>query len=310
MRAIAMTDFGAAPALLDLPRPEAAEGEVLVRVQASSVNGFDGSVAAGHLQGMMEHRFPVVLGKDFAGIVESIGAGVSRFAVGEPVFGVVMKAALGDGSFGEYVTVPEGLGIARRPDDLDVASAGVLGLAGTAALQSVDAVRPRTGETVLVSGATGGVGAIAVQLVAARGARVIATARAGDETQFVSGLGAADVVDYTGDVLAQVRAISPGGVDAVLPFAGDGPALAELLVAGGRFASTRGVGADQLAGKHVDVTSIMSVPTSEVLERLAADVAAGQLRVHIAHTYPLEDVPQALADFGAPHVGKLAIAIA
>src|SRR3954467_11784770 len=131
MRVIAMTDFGAAPALLDLPRPEPTDDEVLIRVQASSINGFDGSVAAGHLQGMMEYRFPVVLGKDFAGIVESVGPGVSRFAVGEPVFGVVIKAALGDGAFAEYVTVPEALGIAHRPAALDVASAGALGLAGT-----------------------------------------------------------------------------------------------------------------------------------------------------------------------------------
>src|SRR3989442_236260 len=116
-----MTDFGVAPALLDLPRPEPADGEVLVRVQASSVNGFDGAVAAGYLQGMMEQRFPFVLGKDFAGTVERVGPGVSHFAVGERVFGVVMKPFLGDGAFGEYVTVPEGLGIARRPDGLDVA---------------------------------------------------------------------------------------------------------------------------------------------------------------------------------------------
>jgi NADPH:quinone reductase-like Zn-dependent oxidoreductase len=310
MRAIAMTDFGAAPALLDLPRPEPADDEVLVRVQASSVNGFDGAVAAGYLQGMMEHRFPVVLGKDFAGTVEGLGSNVSRFAVGEPVFGVVMKPFLGDGAFGEYVTVPAGVGIARRPDNLDVASAGVLGLAGTAALRSLDAVEPLEGLAVLVSGATGGVGAIAVQLAAARGARVIATARAGDAAHFVRSLGAAEVVDYTGDVLAQVRALTPIGVDAVLHFAGDGPALADLLVPGGRFASTLGVGADQLRSKQVTATSIMAVPATEVLERLATDVAAGRLRLHIARTYQLEDAPQALADFGSAHVGKLAIAIA
>jgi NADPH:quinone reductase-like Zn-dependent oxidoreductase len=258
----------------------------------------------------MEHRFPVVLGKDFAGTVEGLGAGAYRFAVGQPVFGVVMKPFLGDGAFGAYVTVPEGMGIARRPDDLDLASAGVLGLVGTAALQSVDAVQPRDGQTVLISGATGGVGAIAVQLAAARGARVIATARAGDETQFVRSLGAAEVVDYTGDVLAQVRVLTPGGVDAVLHFAGDGPALADLLVPGGRFASTLGVGADQLGSKLVTATTIMAVPATEVLERLASDVATGRLRLHISHTYRLEDVPQALADFRGPHLGKLAVAIA
>src|SRR2546430_4577757 len=127
MRAIATTDFGAPATLVEIPAPEPAEGEILVRVASSSINGFDLSVAAGYLQGMMEHRFPVVLGKDFAGTVELVSPGVSCFAVGEPVFGVVMKPVLGDGAFGEYVTVPEGLGIARRPDGLDVASAGVLG---------------------------------------------------------------------------------------------------------------------------------------------------------------------------------------
>ena len=163
---------------------------------------------------------------------------------------------------------------------------------------------------MLVSGATGGVGAVAVQLAAARGARVIATARAGAEARFVRDLGAAAVVDYTGDVVAQVRALSPRGVDAVLHLAGDGLALADLLVPGGRFASTRGVGADQLEGKQVTATSVMSVPTQDVLERLASDVAAGRLRVHIARTYPLDTAPRALADFSAPHVGKLAVAIA
>jgi NADPH:quinone reductase-like Zn-dependent oxidoreductase len=310
MRAIAITDFGAAPAMLDLPRPNPVDGEVLVRVQASSVNGFDGAVAAGYLQGMMEHRFPVVLGKDFTGRVEAVGPGVSRFTVGEPVFGVVMKPFLGDGGFGEYVTVPEGVGIAHRPDALGLASAGALGLAGAAALQSVDAVQPLESQTVLVSGATGGVGAIAVQIAAARGARVIATARPGYETQFVRNLGAAEVVDYTGDVLAPVRALAPGGVDAVLHFAGDGPALADLLVSGGRFASTLGVGPDQLGNTQITATSIMAVPTSDVLDRLASDVGAGDLRLHIARTYRLEDAPQALTDFGSPHLGKLAIAIA
>lgn len=309
MRAIALTAFGAAPAPLDLPTPQPAEGEVLVRVQASSVNGFDTFVAAGYLQGMMEHRFPVVLGKDFAGAVEALGPGASRFAVGDPVFGVVMKPVLGDGAWGEYVTVPEAIGLARRPEGLGAAAAGALGLAGTAAAQSVEAVQLSAGRTVLVSGATGGVGAFAVQLVAAQGARVIATARPGEEQDFVRALGAAEVVDYTGDVSAQVRALSPGGVDAVLHFAGDGPALADLLVSGGRFASTLGVGAEQLEGKSVTATSVMANPTQEVLDRLATGVAAGRLQVRIARTYRLDEAPRAVADFAAPHVGKLAIAI-
>jgi NADPH:quinone reductase len=161
MKAIAIDDFGAPPSLHDLPVPEPGEGEVLVRVRASSVNGFDVAVAGGHLKGMIEHHFPVVLGKDFAGTVETAGPGVQSARPGDTVFGVVIKAALGDGAFGEYITAPEAY-TARVPAGLDLAVAGALGLAGTAALAAVDAVAPLPGETVLISGATGGVGGFAV----------------------------------------------------------------------------------------------------------------------------------------------------
>src|SRR6195952_1674397 len=115
MRAVAFTAFGAAPEVREIELPEPGEGEVRVRVHAASLNGFDLAVANGYLQGMMEHRFPVVLGKDFAGTVDALGAGVTAYAVGDRVFGVVTKAFLGDGSFGEYVTVPVAVGLAHLP---------------------------------------------------------------------------------------------------------------------------------------------------------------------------------------------------
>jgi NADPH:quinone reductase-like Zn-dependent oxidoreductase len=163
MRAIAINDYGMPPTLTDLPKPEPGPGEVLVHVRASSINGFDAAVAAGMLKGMMEHRFPVVLGKDFASVVEALGEGASQFAQGDEVFGVVMKPFLGDGSLGEYLVVGEQYGIARVPDGLDLQAAGALGLAGSAAVDTMDAIAPAGGELVLISGATGGVGAIALQ---------------------------------------------------------------------------------------------------------------------------------------------------
>jgi len=197
---------------------------LLVRVDSSSVNGFDVATAAGYLQGLMEHRYPLVLGKDFAGTVEAVGDGVDGFAVGAAVFGVVMQPVLGTGSLAEYVTVSAGYGVADLPEGLRVRDAGALGLAGTAALDALNAVDPDKDETVLISGATGGVGTLAVQLAAARGARVIAAARGGAEAEFVTGLTDAEVhvVDFTGDVDAQVRALAPSGVDTVLHLAGDG----------------------------------------------------------------------------------------
>jgi NADPH:quinone reductase-like Zn-dependent oxidoreductase len=306
MRAVVIAEQGASPALAELPTPAPGAGEVLVRVEASSLNGFDTAVAAGYLTGMMEHRYPVVLGKDFAGTVEAVGAGVTRFAAGDRVFGVVTKAFLGDGGFGEYVVVGDQLGIAAIPDGLEVAAAGVLGLAGTAAVDALDAAAPQPGETVLVSGATGGVGAIAIQYAAAAGARVIATARPGAETDLVRSLGADDVVDHTGELAAQVRELVPGGVDVVLHLAGDGGALAGLLAAKGRLASTLGLGPDQ----HPAATAIMANPAAATLDRLAADAAAGRITVPISRSYAMAEVPAAFGDFAGGTLGKLAITIA
>ncbi|MEO3791161.1 alcohol dehydrogenase catalytic domain-containing protein [Nonomuraea sp. B10E15] len=94
---------------------------MLVKVADSSVDGFDLSVAAGYVQQMMEHRFPLVVGKDFAGTVEALGEGVGGFAVGQPVFGVVMKPFLGPGAMAEYLTVPATYGIAPLPEGLAAA---------------------------------------------------------------------------------------------------------------------------------------------------------------------------------------------
>ena len=183
MRSVATADYGSKPAVINIPQPTPGPGEVLVKVQTASLNGFDVAVAAGYLQGMMEHHFPVVLGKDFAGTVAGLGQDVTRFAVGDPVFGVVMKPALGEGSFGEYVVVGDQFGITPIPTGLDLTTAGALGLAGTAAYDAVSALAPQPGETVLISGATGGVGALTIQYVAATGATVIATAQPGEETE-------------------------------------------------------------------------------------------------------------------------------
>ncbi|MGI5320890.1 NADP-dependent oxidoreductase [Actinomadura nitritigenes] len=308
MRAVTVDKVPADPRAGEAEAPRPAAGEVLVAVASASVNGFDLAVAAGYLQGAMEHRFPLVLGKDFAGTVAELGEGVEGFAVGDAVFGVVMKPVLQDGSLAQYVSVPAGYGIAAVPDGLGVQEAGALGLAGTAAFDSVQAVAPRWGETVLVSGATGGVGALAVQLAAARGARVIATARPGAEADFVAGLTDAEVqvVDYTGDLEGQVRAITPEGVDAVLHLAGDGAALAGLLGKGGRIASTLGLTDDAVPGE-VTVHSIMADPNARTLGTLAEEAAAGTLRVPVTATYPLEQAHEAFAAFGAGTLGKIAV---
>ena len=310
MRAFVLPDFERQPTLADVPMPEAKPGEVLVRVHAASVNGVDLSIASGRLRGMLDYDFPVVLGKDFAGTVAAAGAGVTDFAAGDRVFGVVSDPSpLNSRSFAEYLAVPAEPNLTRVPEGVDFATAGALGLAGSAALQAVDAVVPAAGETVLVSGATGGVGAYAVQLAAARGATVIATAKPGDEEDFVRDLGASHAVDYTGDVAAQVREIRPGGVEAVLHFAGDGAALGELLVSGGRLASTLIMSPDQLPVPNASVSGVFANPDAATLDRLAAEVAAGRLKTPIQQTYALDGIGEAFAAFAAGTRGKLAVSV-
>ena len=309
MRAFALTAFDSAPEVRDLDLPEPGEGEVRVRVRAASVNGFDLSVAGGHLQGMMEHRFPVVLGKDFAGTVDAVGAGVTGYAPGDRVFGVVTKPFLGDGSFGEFVTVPVAVGLAHLPDTVDFATGAALGLAGTAALMAVEAAGVQAGQVVLVAGATGGVGTQAVQLAARADAHVIATAHSDEARRLVTDLGAAEVVDYAGDVAAAVLAAHPGGVDAVLHSAGDPAALLPVVRQGGRFVSTHLMSPDQLPAEGVTVVPVYANPAPDTLRRLAANQAEGRTRVIIQQTYPLDEAPAALAAFAAGKVGNILIVI-
>ena len=305
MRAVAIAEQGSTPAVLTLPTPSPVAGEVLVKVTASSLNGFDVAVAAGSLVELMEHVYPVALGKDFAGTVEALGQGVNSLAVGDAVFGVLMKPVLADGTLGEFATVSAGFGIAQVPAGVSVADAGAVGLAGAAALGVLGALDLQVGQTLLVVGATGGVGSILSQYAAAAGARVIATATPGVEADFVRGHGATEVVDPKGDVAAQLATIAPNGVDAIAHLAGDPAVLIPLLAPEGRLASTHGFGADQ----NPAANAVMANPDAATLDRLAADISSGVLRVPITRTFALDEVPAAIAAFPAGTLGKHAVLI-
>jgi len=307
MRAVTLDSVPATPAVTEIDAPRPAAGEVLVEVAASSVNGFDVAVAAGHVRELMEHRFPLVLGKDFAGTVAEVGEGVTGIDVGDRVFGVVMTPVLQAGTMAQYAAVPAAYGLVRVPEGLSLADAGALGLAGTAALNSLDAAKVSEGDTVLISGATGGVGAYAVQLAAARGAHVIATARPGEEADFVTGLTDAPVrvVDHTGDLEAGVRELAPAGVDVVLHLAGDATRLAGLLCTDGRLASTLGLPADAVPGTTLH--PVLADPNAETLTTLAELAAKGALRVPVTTVYPLDQAPEAFTAFRKGTLGKIAV---
>jgi NADPH:quinone reductase len=306
MRAIAMTDFDETPALTELDVPEPAAGEIRVQVRAASVNGFDLSVAAGRTKDYMEHRFPLVLGKDFAGEVDAVGPGVTGYAVGDRVFGVVTKPYVGDGSFAEYVTVPTAVGVAKLPEGVPYTDAAALGLAGTAAHSILDSAQLQPGQTVLVVGATGGVGTQVVQLAAIAGATVLATAHTDEERELVTRLGAKTTVDHTADLLAQVRETAPTGVDVVVHLAGD-LNVVEAVRNGGRFVSTLTMSPEQVPTESAVVVPIYANPTPEVLDRCAASYISGNTTVAVQHVYPLDQTLDAIAQFAKGTLGKIVI---
>jgi NADPH:quinone reductase-like Zn-dependent oxidoreductase len=309
MKALALESFEGGPKVMDVPDPVAGPGEALVRVGAASVNAFDVGVAAGYMKDFMPYEFPAVIGGDLAGRVEAVGEGVEDFEVGARVFGMMgMKGAIHDGSFGEFAN-PTADSIASAPEGLSDSDAGSLGVAGTTAMSATEAVGPSDGSTVLIVGATGGVGSFAIQLAALRGAHVIASVRPGDE-DFVTGLGAAETVDYTGDVVAEIHRRYPNGIDAMIDavnrdqvtFAG----LVALVRDGGRAASIVGGAGEATEIGGVAVSNVGGNP--EHLGDMADLVLKGQLRVAIRRSYPLADAAQALRDFANEHtLGKLVI---
>src|SRR5215212_2946570 len=159
MRAVTIDSADTPPGLRDdLSVPTPAGNEVLVSVHASSVNPVDNAIAAGMLAGMgVEHQYPVVLGRDYAGVVEQVGSAVSGYRPGDQVFGFLLHAnpTTHDGSWAELITVSDQLSIAPVPDGVDLATAGAAPLAGITALMLVDALELSEGDVLLVAGATG-----------------------------------------------------------------------------------------------------------------------------------------------------------
>lgn len=308
MKSFAINARDTQPTVTDLPRPEPAAGEVLVEVELASVNGFDLSVAAGYVWDMLPHEFPVVLGRDLVGTVTAVGDGVTGVSTGDRVAGVIPGMALGPrtGGLTQYVTLPA-TAVAAVPAGVSAEAAATLGLAGVAALDSLEALDIQPGEVVLVSGATGGVGSIATQLALAAGATVIATARTEQGVDYVRGLGAQHVVDHTGDLAEQVRAIAPQGVDKALHAAGEPAVLGATLRPGALVASPRSATSEQLGRDDVTVHPIMAAATADKLAHLLGLAASGGLRVNVETVVPLDRAAEALAAFADGTVGKILV---
>jgi NADPH:quinone reductase len=297
-RALAISGRGEPAVVQDVPTFEPGPGQVRVTVRAASINGIDGYVAAGYVWDAMPHAFPVVLGRDFAGTVDSVGDDVADFKVGDRVTAAITGMTLYVGAIAAQVTVDADI-LIRIPDGVSDEQATAIGLAGVTALDLVNALVLSAEDVVLVSGATGGVGVLAVQLAAATGATVLATARPGDE-DFVLALRAAEAVDFTAE-------LPKDRVTAIAHTAGDPVALAQILPPGGRLASALGATAESVARNDITVTPVLAVATPDKLQLLLGQVASGALTVPIARTFAIEESAGAIGAFAEPKHGKLVV---
>lgn len=310
MRAIVQEKLGGPEVLrlADLPRPEPAATEVLVRVTAAGVNPVDWKTRA---SGNMLGDPPFTVGWDVAGVVEEVGFGVTRFGVGDRVFGMPRfphEAA----AYAEYVT-SRSRQLARTPDRLDDVDAAALPLASLTAWQAlVETAQVEPGQRVLVHAAAGGVGHLAVQIAKSRGAYVIGTAR-GEQHDFVSELGVDEPIDYTRQAVGDaVR-----DVDVVLDLVGGETGLASLPVLrdGGLLVTTpSSTDVEPLrkaAGGRVRVTGMLVEPDRTGLEAIAALVEQGGLRVHVGRTFPLAEAARAheLGESGRIGGGKVVLTV-
>ena len=292
MRAIRQRSLGG-PEVLELAtvdRPAPVPTEVLVKVAAAGVNPVDWKTRS---SGGMLGSPPFTVGWDVAGVVEELGFGVTRFAVGDRVFGMP-RFPREAGAYAEFVTSPSRQ-LAGVPDRLSDVDAGAMPLGSLTAWQAlVDTAAVRDGDRVLVHAAAGGVGHLAVQIAKSQGAYVIGTARA-DDHPFLADLGIDESIDYTReDVGAAVR-----DVDVVLDLVGGQTGLDSLPVIrdGGLLISVPSQ-ADvaplrEAAGDRVRVTGILVEPDRTGMEAIAALAADGRLRVRVARTFPLEQAAAA-----------------
>jgi NADPH:quinone reductase-like Zn-dependent oxidoreductase len=311
MKAVVVEHRGDAGSLKEVPAPVPGPHDVLVRVVAAGVNPIDWK------RRDRGERLPFVLGQDFAGIVSETGARVQKYHAGERVFGTARE----HGAYAEYTLVPEdrqGQPVAKIPDDVGDADAAALPTAGLTALAAVEALGVRKDQTLLVLGATGGVGSFAVQMAHDRGARVIGTARAANES-LARSFGVDEFVAYDKeDTVARVRAAHPEGVDAILDLVDDADAVkrtGELLREGGRIVSTIGaLDVDWFAGRKA-VAENLALPKSPFashtgLRTLLEMLERGAIRVMIAGERPLAEATAALDESKSGTVdGKLVITV-
>jgi len=307
MKAVTLHSYGEPEVLVleEMPRPQIGTGEVLIRVHAAGVNPLDWKVRAGHVT-WMKHRLPLIPGWDVSGVVEAVAPDVTDFKIGDAVYGMLHFAR--NGAYAEYVVArPQNL--AFKPNAIDHIQAGAVPLAALTAWQSLFEVAGlESGQTVLIHAAAGGVGHFAVQFAKWKGAKVIGTASASNES-FLRELGVDEVIDYTTTRFEDLV----HDVDVVLDtISGDTQERSwQLLKKRGILVATLGISSPEAAQQHgVQGEGVMVHPGSAQLTQIAALIDAGNLKPAVTTVLPLAEAPRAHELSQAGHVrGKIVLQV-
>jgi NADPH:quinone reductase-like Zn-dependent oxidoreductase len=288
-RAVLIRAYGGVTAaeVARIEKPAAGQGQVLVRVRAAGVNGIDWKVREGYVRDAFPLQLPAVLGIELAGVVEAVGPGASRFHVGDRVMGLLG----GLGAYADFVTVNEA-NLSLTPAGLDDVHAAAIPVAAVAAWQSLHHAGPiRSGQRVLIHGAAGGLGGYAVQYAKRAGAEVFATA-ATAHIEYVRSLGADHAIDYQTERFEDIAR----DIELVLDYVG-GEALDrswQVLTKTGAIVGTSSP--DILARTPAGRRGLwfMNKPDAALLEKLAADIAAGTLKSKVSEVVGVDDIPAAI----------------
>ena len=305
MRAVMIHEFGDSSVLKleSAPVPELSDGQVLVRVHATSINPIDEKTRAGSgLSGMYKDLLPVILGWDVSGVVEAVGAEVTEFKTGDEVYGMPLFPGVAK-TYADYMVAPASE-LAKKPENLSYGEAAALPLVALTAHQAFETIGLKAGETILIHAAAGGVGHVAVQLAKARGANVIGTASSRNHS-FLKSLGVAEVIDYTQTPFESVVK----NVDAVFDCVG-GEVLSRsyaVLREGGRLVTIAGQPSEELAKQHgIEAHRMLVKPDKAGLEFIAGLVEAGQVKPFVQEEFKLEDITKAHDLVASGHVrGKV-----
>ncbi len=312
MKAAAIDRFGP-PSVIrlhTLPVPRPGPRQVLIAMHTAGVGIWDTSVRDGSFrEGPV--RFPLVLGTDGSGVVVARGRRVRRLRIGDRVYSYLFSNRKG-GFSAEYVAV-DAQAAARIPRALDSLEAGAAAVTGLTAVQGIDALRLRRGETVLIFGATGAVGTLAIQFAKLRRVRVVATASGKAAARLVRRLGADAVIDARSpDMVERLQRLAPGGIDAALACAG-GEALErclDLMRAGGRLVYPNGIEPEPRRRLAIRQQGFDAAAGPRQFARLGRAVTKARLRVPIAARYPLAQAAKAHARLERGHVlGRIVLQI-